>query len=666
MRWHVRSTPPIISVLLAFAGLVGPTFQGVAEEKVTPEPIRNPTIEQSSPGSDCLKPEKASRPNILWITCEDMSPNLGCWGDRYATTPHIDRLANESVRYTNAFATAPVCSPTRSCLITGVYATTLGTQRLRSQFPIPRRISGFPAYLREAGYYTTNNVKTDYNTSNEPEIVRASWDACSGKAHWRNRGDGQPFFSVFNDMVTHQGPTSVFAYEEFQSKFQSKLAPDEIHDPATAPVPPYWPDTPITRRTVARYYDCITLMDKNVGRLLAEIDEAGLADETIVFFYSDHGAGLPRHKRLLLDSGMHVPLLIRFPQKYRHLAPAAAGETVDRLVSFVDFAPTVLSLLELPIPEYMQGEPFLGKAAGQPRRYVFGARDRVDEAYDLARSVRDKQYLYVRNYMPHLCYNQPEGFSDQSEVRREITRMAGLGKLNAAQLAYAGPTRPLEELYDTEKDPQQLDNLAGLPEYREVLERMRQAHGQWIEETRDLGFLSETDSRLRSEGATPYEMARQPEEYPQQRIVTAAGLVGRPDALGRQEALLGDADAAVRYWAAAGLRAQGNAAASAAPALRKALADPSAAVRIEAAGALVAIGDDEKALQTLATELQGKSADAAVHAARTLQLLGKRSRPLRRTIETVLRQAPQSEFPPDTRLYLRFSLEPLVQAFDQP
>lgn len=615
---------------------------------------------------DLLSPENrtadaAERPNILWITCEDMSPNLGCWGDPYATTPNLDRLARQSVRYTSAFATAPVCSPARSCLITGVYATTMGTQNLRSSFPIPPEITGFPAYLRRAGYYTTNNVKTDYNTSNEPALIRASWDECSGKAHWRNRKPGQPFFSVFNDMVTHQSRTSVFDYEEFRAKIQSPLEPGEIHDPAKAPVPPYWPDTPITRRTVARYYDCITLMDKNVGRLLEELEEAGLADDTIVFYYSDHGAGLPRHKRLVLDSGMRVPLLIRFPEKYRHLAPAAPGETIDRLVSFVDFSATVLSLLELPIPSSMQGKPFLGKATTEPRQYVYGARDRVDEAYDLARSVRDDRYLYVRNYMPHLSYNQPEGFSDQAEVRQEITRLAEAGKLNAAQLTYAGPTRALEELYDTRQDPQELHNLADSPQHQEVLQRMREAHCRWIAETYDLGFLPEFEVRRRSEGTTPYAMARDPQKYPQSRIVAAADLVGRKEALSRQVQLLDDPDSAVRYWAAVGLRAQGEGAAEARDALRAALEDTAPPVRIEAAGALTALGAGEKALQVLIAELKSKQPDVAVHAARILQMLGDHAQPARPAMEAVLRGIKKAGYSADTALYLRFALEPAVK-----
>ncbi len=236
----------------------------------------------------------ADRPNILWITAEDMSPTLGCYGDEYATSPHIDALAKQSVRYTHAFATAPVCSPSRSCLITGCYATSLGTHQMRSAFPIPDFIKGFPSYLREQGYYTTNNVKTDYNTANEPQIIEASWDECSAQAHWHGRKDkSQPFFSVFNLMTSHQSRTMVWPYEQFQKEVQSRLSPEEIHDAAKAPLPPYYPDTPIIRKTVARYYDCVTAMDQEVGEILQQLTDDGLADNTIVFFYSDHGSGMP-------------------------------------------------------------------------------------------------------------------------------------------------------------------------------------------------------------------------------------------------------------------------------------------------------------------------------------------------------------------------------------
>jgi len=607
-------------------------------------------------------------PNILWITVEDMSPDLGAWGDDYARTPNIDRLAAESVRYTGAFATAPVCSPSRSTLITGVYATSLGTQRLRSRFPIPAEIRGFPSYLRAAGYYTTNNVKTDYNTSDEARLIEESWDESSETAHWRGRSDGQPFFAVFNDMVTHQSRSMSWSYEEFQEKVQSRLSPEEIHDPAGAPVPPYYPDTPVVRKTLARYYDCISVMDQDVGRILAELEEDGLAEDTIVFFFSDHGAGLPRHKRVLQDSGMNVPLLIRFPEKYQHLAPASPGETVDRLVSFVDFPPTVLSLLGIGIPEYMEGDAFLGAAAGEPREYVFGARDRIDEAYDLARSVRDHEYLYIRTYMPHLSYNQPSAYSDTADIRKEIERLAADGRLEGAQLAYAGPLRPREELYAVQQDPHQIENLVYSDARQEDLSRMRQELTRWIRDTHDVGFLPEADAWARIGDGTPYALARDPDAYPQPRITGAAALVGREDSLEEQTELLGDPDAAVRYWAAVGLEASSRATEESREGLRAALSDPSAVVRIAAAAALARhprdddgdadeASDDpddlDAAYTVLRAELGGDDLDAALLACRAIELLGPRTAPTVRAMREAAARFEDGEG--DQALFIRFS-----------
>ena len=285
------------------------------------------------------------RPNILWITCEDINPYLGCYGDTNAITPNLDKLATESILYTNAYATAPVCSPSRSCLITGVYATSLGTQHLRSEVQLPKKIKCFPQYLRAAGYYCSNNYKKDYNF-----IDINVWDESSHTAHWRKRKPGQPFFSVFNFISTHQGQING-SDEEFFKKYRSKLEPEELHDPAKITLPPYYPDTPMVRNIWNRYYDLITYMDKQVADLLGQLKDDGLADNTIVFFFSDHGLGVPRHKRTVYDSGLHVPLMVRFPEKYQYLAPLRAGHKTDRLVSFVDFAPTVLNLAGLATPD---------------------------------------------------------------------------------------------------------------------------------------------------------------------------------------------------------------------------------------------------------------------------------------------------------------------------
>lgn len=588
-----------------------------------------------------------------------MNLQIGAYGDPYALTPNLDRLAGEGVRYTRAFATAPVCSPARSCLITGMYATTLGTHNLRSRFPIPDRVHGFPSLLRAAGYYCTNNVKTDYNTSREPDLIAESWDDCSPKAHWRGRRPGQPFFAVFNSMDTHQSRT----FESHEPELVRRLRPEERHDPARAPVPPYYPDTPAVRRTLARFYDGITLMDRDhAGRLLRELREDGLEEDTIVFFYGDNGMGLPRGKRTLYDTGLQVALIVRFPGKYRAWAPGPPGGTVDRLVSFVDFAPTVLSLAGIPAPPHFQGTAFLGPAAGPPPETVFGARDRVDEAFDLSRSVRDRRWLYVRHYLPHLPHAQPERFSDQAAMRREILRLAAEGKLPEGPRTYAGPRKPCEELFDTDSDPHQIRNLAGSPAHRTILDRMRDRLRKWILETRDLGFLPEPEMRRRFGGDPPEEAARRPGVYPLERILETAERAGRP---GEEEELAGrlrDPDPAVRYWAAVGLHAAGPAAVRArGEELRAALGDGSACVRIEAAWILAEHleADRPAAIEVLVRELRAPDEDVALRAARALQLLGEKARPARPAMEEVL--AGIGDRKDDPAMFLRFSLEAAIE-----
>ena len=505
------------------------------------------------------------QPNILWITAEDMSATLGCYGDDYAHTPNIDQLATESVRYTHAFATAPVCSPSRSCLITGCYAPSLGTQQMRSAFPIPESMTGFPSILREQlGYYTSNNVKTDYNTANWEKIIAASWNESSAEAHWRNRSVAEkklPFFSVFNLMTSHQSRSMVWPYEQFQSDVQSRLSAEEKHDPNAAPLPPYYVDTPIVRREWARLYDCVTAMDREVGKILEDLEADGLAENTIVFFYSDHGSGMPRHKRALLDSGMHVPLLIRFPEKYQHLAPAKPGETLDRLVSFVDFGPTVLSLAEADIPEEMQGQPFLGKADTEPRTCVYGHRDRVDEVRDLARSVRSKRWLYIRNFMPHLGYNQPTSWPDQGDIRHEFYRLTDREKMTPAQWQFAGPDRATEELYDCESDPFNLTNLIAStdPEHQNKLMEMRDLLRKHLLDSRDFGFIAESEAWRITHGSTPWEVTRNPDRTPDFKLIlSAASLSGWEAEEHHFVNNLKDKDPHVRFWGALALGGRGS------------------------------------------------------------------------------------------------------------
>lgn len=609
----------------------------------------------------------ADRPNILWITIEDMSSSL-VFGDGVARTPAIDGLAREGVRYRNAFASAPVCSPARACLITGVHATSMGNAPLRCQMPLPREFRGYAARLRDAGYFTTNNVKTDYNIAGEAAFIKDCWDQCSAQAHWRARKPGQPFMSVFNLMQTHQSRINVDSWDSFEQMARANLRPEERTDPAKVLIPPYYPDTPMVRRTLARTSDCISAVDKHVARILRELEQDGLAEDTVVFFYGDNGTGLPRGKRTLYDSGLRVPLIIRFPKKYQHLAPAGPGGSADRLVSFVDFAPTVLSLAGLEIPTHMQGTAFLGKAAGAPREYVYGARDRVDEAYDLSRSVSDGRWLYIRNYFPHISHLQPEGYSDQADIRRELRELASQGKLNEVQLTYAGARKPLEELFDCQADPHNVTNLADRPEQAQRVRGMRLALRNLIRSTRDVNFVPEEQLRVQSKGRTPYEFARDSKSYNLEDILAAAELVGQKDALNQQLDLLRSDNPTVRYWAAVGMRAarllhresiDPAALARCQQALTTTLKDESASVRIEAAAALLADTDSAEALAVLTTALKDQNLEAALHAARTLQLLGSRAGEALADMQAAL-VASRTSRDPDHALYFRFALEPAI------
>jgi len=596
-------------------------------------------------------------PNILWITSEDMSPTLGCYGDDYATTPHIDGLARESVRYTHAFATNPVCSPSRSCLITGVYANTLGTQHLRADFPLPDFIKGWPSFLRKEGYYTTNNVKTDYNTSSANRLITESWDENSPTAHWRNRKGkdaDKPFFCIFNDMTSHQSRTMVWPYEKFQKEIQSQLCESKIHDPAKVPVPPYYPDTPVVRKTLARFYDCVSVMDQNTGKLLQQLEEDGLAENTIVFYYSDHGSGLPRHKRLTLDSGLRVPLLIRFPEKYKHLAPAKPGETLDRLVSFIDFPPTILNLLGLEIPKYMQGRPFLGNRSTVENQYIFGARDRVDEAYDTTRAIRDKRFLYVRNHLPHVSANQPSFYSDLGEIRDEITRLHKEENLNADQLSYAGNTRPREALYDTHADPHNLNNLVHDPKYNKKLTELQRELTRHSHNIRDLGFYPEEYlwEQVNLSNSNPYELGRHLKvNLSRQIIALQSKELSMDDLLG----LLGDDNPLFQYW---GLKMLGGAdlCESCFDDLRYTLQpEHPSYVRTEAAS-LLALHNQPEGLEFLQQQLQAENPDEVLRAARALELLGDPAKPAIKDMHVAHRKW-KSNNQGSIPLFIWFSLE---------
>ncbi len=566
------------------------------------------------------------RPNILWITCEDMSPNLGCYGDSYAVTPHLDRLAGGSVRYLNAYSVIGVCAPGRSTLITGMYASSIGTQHMRCQGMLPANARCFPEYLRDAGYYCTNNVKTDYNFTHP----KGTWDESSPRAHWRKRSQGQPFFSVFNLTTTHE--SQIRLPEKEYLKRTAHFTSKERHDPARAPLPPYHPDTPEVRRDWARYYDMITVMDSQAGDILRQLEEDGLADDTIIFFFSDHGSGMPRSKYWLYDTSLRVPLLVHFPAKYRQWAPADPAATTDRLVSFVDFAPTVLSLAGTAIPPHMQGQAFLGERAGTSREYIFGFRDRMGSWTDTVRCVRDRRYKYIRNYMPQLPYfrHQHPFYHIQIPTMRVWQQLAEEGRLSGPQARFMTMTRPAEELYDTRKDPWEIHNLASDPAYASVLDRLRPAMRAWMHEIRDLGLLHEADLRTRFGQESPYDAVRRdPGCYPFARIHDAADLAAgmAPESVPKLIERLEDPDAAVRYWAALGLGARGDKALPAVEPLLAALKDASPNVRLAAAEALAGLGQDEAALPVLIAGLDHDNEWVRLQAAQILDRLNEKARP---------------------------------------
>lgn len=481
----------------------------------------------------------ALRPNFLWITSEDNGPQLGCYGDSFADTPNIDALAAKSLRYNNCWSNAPVCAPARTTLVTGMFPTSLGAQHMRSQVALPPQAQLYPQLFRELGYYCSNNSKEDYNLETPPGL----WDESSNKAHWRKRRAGQPFFAVFNSTISHE------------SKLRTRPH-KAIHDPARAAVPPYHPDTPEVRQDWAQYYDRVTEMDREVGQILEQLKDDGLSESTIVFYYGDHGSGMPRSKRWLYQSGLQVPLIVHVPERFQALltAPIVAGSSSDRLVSFVDFMPTVLSLAgERPAP-VLQGKAFLGKYATDEPEYIYGFRDRMDERYDMSRAVRDKQFLYIRNFNPQ----RPQGaFLDymfQTPTTRVWRQLFDQGKLDAVQ-SFFWKTKPAEELYEIATDPHQIKNLAGESAYQTTLERLRAANQQWMFRIKDLGLLPEGQMLELAGKDAPYTLGHDEQRYPIEKIYAAADLATRPTAGDLQQLLKlqVDPNPTVRYWVASGL-----------------------------------------------------------------------------------------------------------------
>ena len=531
----------------------------------------------------CHIEEKQELPNILWITSEDNSPLLGCYGDQLATTPNLDKLASEGFLYTHAYANAPVSAAMRSSIITGIYSCSGGCQHMRSQYLKSDQIHCYPEYFRKTGYYCTNNSKEDYNFS--PEQSKGLWDVSGTKGHYKNRKPGQPFFAVFNCTISHESSIH-------KSIETSRLR----HDPQQVKLPPYHPDTPEFRHDWAQYYDKVEEMDTWVGKILKELEEHGELENTIIFYYGDHGGVLCRSKRFVYETGTRIPVIVRIPEKFKYLYPdhTKPGSKIDRLVSLVDLPPTVLSILGVKIPDWMQGKAFLGTQKTPDPQYVYMFRNRMDERYDMSRAVRDNRYRYIRNYMPHRIYGQHLNYLWKAPSVQSWQQAYEEGKCTDAQSVF-WKTKPSEELYDTENDPWEVNNLADDPACQDILQRMRQACDDWTSEIKDADFIPEGEyERINKEcslydylrsGQVPFEeiqqMANKASERKKENLVCFVENLENKDRI-------------IRYWSAMGLLILGKEAKAAKQALKNALLkEISPSVSVVLAEALYHVGERE-------------------------------------------------------------------------
>lgn len=454
-----------------------------------------------------------AQPNILWLVAEDLSPIINPFGDSTAPTPNLDRLAHEGVRYTNLYSIHGVCAPSRAAIITGMYPSGIGANHMRTNsnmdatgLPAYEAVPGFEVrmfteYLREAGYYTSNSAKEDYQFA--PPVT--GWDESSEFAHWRNRGENQPFFSVFNFNITHE--SSLFepygfkideerhfeaGNRDFELAGWNVRTPEEetpvlVSKDAGFPIPPYLPDSETSRRDLWKTYNSVARMDEQIGAILDQLEEDGLLENTIIFFFADHGGPLPRQKRLIYDSGLNSPMIIRFPDQQN------AGSTDKQLVSFVDFAPTLLSIVGIEPRRYMQGHAFLGQFKAKTQRsYIHAATDRLDEYTDARRAVRSHNFKYIRNYRPQQGYYLPVSYREQIPVMQELLKMRDEGNLDEIQSQWFREEKPGEELFDLESDPHELNNLAGDQHYSGIIQELSQEMDRWLNEIGDQPDMAES------------------------------------------------------------------------------------------------------------------------------------------------------------------------------
>lgn len=440
--------------------------------------------------------------NVIWLSTEDMGPLLGCYGVKGIDTPNLDKLASEGITYKNAFATVGVCAPSRFSIITGMYPIRLGAHNMRTgdyhnyktpeevthttyigvrdkngnnvpeyEVVTPNEVKCFTEILRAKGYYCANSFKCDYQF-NTPFTA---WDDVSFNATYRNAPKGKPFFYVKNFMVTHESRIWIRKEEPLS------VALDEVE------VPSYFPDIEQVRHDIARKYSNIEEMDRQLGVLMADLEADGLLDSTIIMFWSDHGGNLLRQKRAVGKSGLNVPLIIRYPDK------RMAGTVSNRIVSLMDLGPTVMSLLNIKPPDHYDGKPFAGKFAGAPRSYAYGSADRFDEATDMQRSVTDGKFMYIKNFMTQLPLIYRNRYREQIPMNATLIEMDRNNELTGDAAYIFMKTKPIEELYDLENDPYEVNNLAIDPKHQKQLIKMRGLVTQWQWEVGDKGYIPESD-----------------------------------------------------------------------------------------------------------------------------------------------------------------------------
>ena len=563
---------------------------------------------------------------------------MGCYGDKYAKTPNFDQLAAEGILYTRAYSVAPVCSVSRSSIVSGMYPSSIGTMHHRSNVGNPPAfVEMIPNRMRKAGYWASN-WKGDFN------IRGMTYDQQGkAKAHWRNRPDkSQPFFSKFDFGECHSSVTKT-AEDVIVEKRLNRLQPGDFRDPAKAPIPPYHPNDAAFRKAWSRYYDSVTQVDYRAGEIINQLKEDGLWDDTIVIVWADHGVGMPRGKHTVWEQGTHVPLIVRFPKKYQHLAPAKPGSVLDDLVCLMDMGPSVLKMAGLEPPAYMQGRALLARSDAKKRDYVVAVRNRLDTRTEMVRAIRDHRFRYQRNFYPHLPFKPYETFEFTAPLLEHWVKLARAGKLTGDQELLANRFKPLEELYDSETDPHMVKNLADDPKFAGVLKRMRARLRDWMIETRDLGIVEENELLQRAQGKSLWDVGQELDNY--ERILETANLQLQGTAALRElKSRSQDPDPLVRYWAVLNLAvitqsANAKTVAGIVPLLQRALADESIDVRLNAADGLFNLGRYQEALPVLIRSMKHPNVDVQIRVGNILD-----------------------SQPPDANEQLKPAVEPLIEA----